>query len=217
MRDFIRRHLDPGSRLGEILFALIMALGFTGSVRLGLEDPDSRELFVGILGCNLAWAIVDAVMHLLTQLFERGRNARLAREVRQMRDDSLALARIAEELKNRVPVVEDAPGAEHFHRWLLDVLRSREPPPAGLQASDVRGAIAVGLVILLATAPVLAPYLVLADPDHAVRASNAVALGLLYVLGSWWGQEVGGSPWRAGAGLTAVGIVLVLITIALGG
>lgn len=217
MRDYVRRHLDPGSRLGEILFALIMALGFTGSVRLGLEAPDNRELFVGILGCNLAWAIVDAVMYLLTQLFERGRNAKLVRDVRQMRDDRQALARIAEELHDRVPMAEGAPGAEPFHRWLLDVARTGEPRPAGIRASDLRGAIAVAIVILMSTLPVLVPFLVFSTPAVAVRASNLVALGLLFVLGSWWAREVGGNPWRTGAGLTAIGIALMLVTIALGG
>lgn len=217
MRDFIGRHLDPASRLGEILFALIMALGFTGSVRLGLEDPDNRELFIDILGCNLAWAIVDAVMYLLAQLFERQRSAKMLREVRQMRSGPEALARIAEELNERFPLVENAPGVEQFHHWLLHLIRSRELPPAGLHAGDLRGAVAVALLIVLSTLPLLVPFLVLADPGIAVRASNTVALGMLFVLGSWWGREVGRDPWHMGASLTAIGFVLVLVTIALGG
>ena len=32
MRDFLRHALDPVDRLGEVLFGLIMALGFTGAV-----------------------------------------------------------------------------------------------------------------------------------------------------------------------------------------
>ena len=72
MRTFIERYLDPATRLGEILFGLVMALGFTGAVRLGYEEADNRALFVGIFGCNLAWAIVDGVMYVLTALFERG-------------------------------------------------------------------------------------------------------------------------------------------------
>jgi len=217
VRDFIGRHLDPASRLGEILFALIMALGFTGSVRLGLGDPDNRELFIDILGCNLAWAIVDAVMYLLAQLFERQRSAKMLREVRQMRSGPEALARIAEELNERFPLVENAPGVEQFHHWLLDLIRSRELPPAGLHAGDLRGAVAVALLIVLSTLPLLVPFLVLADPAVAVRASNTVALGMLFVLGSWWGREVGRDPWHMGASLTAIGFVLVLVTIALGG
>lgn len=217
MVDFIRRHLDPGSRLGEVLFALIMALGFTGSVRLGLEDPDSRELFAGILGCNLAWAIVDAAMYLLLQVFERGRTARLVREVRQARSDQEALARIATELDDRLPVVHDAPGAEQFHRWLLDLLRTGDLRVPQLTANDGKAALAVMLLIVFSTLPMLVPFLVLGDPWTAARASNFVALAMLFVLGAWWGREVGRSPWSIGAGLTAIGVALVLVTIALGG
>jgi hypothetical protein len=72
MREFLHRHLDPADRLGEILFGLIMALGFTGAVRLGREEADNHALFVGIFGCNLAWAIVDGVMCVLARLVRAG-------------------------------------------------------------------------------------------------------------------------------------------------
>jgi hypothetical protein len=44
-----------------------------------------------------------------------------------------------------------------------------------------------------------------------------VALMLLFLLGVRWGQLVGERPLRIATGLTALGIALVLITIALGG
>ena len=40
---------------------------------------------------------------------------------------------------------------------------------------------------------------------------------LAVLLGAWWGREVGGNSLRIAAGLTLVGVVLLLITIALGG
>ncbi|MGD9764853.1 MAG: hypothetical protein AB7V27_14155 [Candidatus Binatia bacterium] len=102
MLAFIRRYLDPAGRLGEILFGLIMALGFTGAVRLGLDEADNRALFIGILGCNLAWAIVDGVMYVLTELFERGRKARLARDVRAAPNEAAALQLIGNEFDDRL-------------------------------------------------------------------------------------------------------------------
>jgi hypothetical protein len=59
---FIKRHLEPADRIGETLFGLIMALGFTGAVCLGIDEATSRELLIAILGCNIAWGIVDGVM-----------------------------------------------------------------------------------------------------------------------------------------------------------
>ncbi|NJN52420.1 MAG: VIT family protein, partial [Gammaproteobacteria bacterium] len=93
---FINRTLAPADRLGEILFGLIMALGFTGAVRLGLEEADNRTLFVSILGCNAAWGVVDGVMYVLVQLFERGRRFRLARTIQRTGDEE-ATALVAAE------------------------------------------------------------------------------------------------------------------------
>ena len=217
MKQFIQRYLDPAGRLGEILFGLIMALGFTASVRLGLDEADNRDLFLGILGCNLAWAIVDGVMYVLTELFERGRRARLIREVRAARSDEEAIAHIASEVDARLGLVESAPELEKFHRWMLELVRRGEPVVPSIHRDDLLGGVAVGLVIVLATLPVVVPFLLVPNPDIAVRVSNTVALVLLFLLGMSWGRMVGGRPWHIGASLTGVGIVLVLITIALGG
>jgi hypothetical protein len=58
------------------------------------------------------------------------------------------------------------------------------------------------MIILLATLPVVVPFLTPADPNIAVRISNGVALTELFLLGMWWGRMVGGSPLRVAAGLT---------------
>ena len=86
-----------------------------------------------------------------------------------------------------------------------------------MHREDLVGGVAVALVILVATLPIVVPYLVVSDPDLAVRLSNGIALTLLFVLGAWWGQVVGGRALRIATGLTLLGVTLVLITIALGG
>jgi len=217
LRTFVHRHLDPSARLGEVLFGLVMALGFTGSVRLGLEEADNHALFVGILGCNVAWAIVDGAMYLLTEIFERGRIGRLVRDVHAARSEEEALAVVSSEVADRLPIVEGAPEAEAFHGWILGLVRRSTPATAMARREDVLGAAAVALVIVLATLPIVVPFLVVADPYLAVRVSNGVALSMLFLLGAWWGRMVGASPWRIGAGLTGIGVALVLVTIALGG
>jgi VIT1/CCC1 family predicted Fe2+/Mn2+ transporter len=217
MSDFIRRHLDPVDRLGEMLFGLVMALGFTGAVRLGLDEADNRTLFVGILGCNLAWAIVDAVMYVLGTVFEQGRKARLVRQVRLAPREAAALQLIEDEFDDRLaPLLAHDERAQFYRSVLIAVRRAASEPPR-LRREDVLGGAAVALIILVATLPVVFPYLVIADANLAVRVSNAIALALLFLLGLRWGHLVGGRPWGIATGLTAIGIVLVLITIALGG
>lgn len=217
MRAFIQRYLDPADRLGEVLFGLIMALGFTGAVRLGHEAADNRALFIGIFGCNLAWAIVDGVMYVLTGLFERGRKARLFREVLRAPSEEAALERIGDELDGPLLELTTPEERGQLHRWTLAILRREQPELPRLRRDDVLGGVAVALVIVLATFPIVVPYLVIADPSLAVRLSHLIALTLLFLLGAWWGHVVGGRSMRIASGLTLLGMTLVLITIALGG
>ena len=63
----IHRYLDPDESLGELLFGLIMALTVTLGVRL-LSSQDAlkpHELAVALVGCNVAWGIIDAALYLL--------------------------------------------------------------------------------------------------------------------------------------------------------
>ena len=217
MRAFIQRYLDPAVRLGEILFGLIMALGFTGAVRLGHEGADNRALFIGIAGCNLAWAIVDGVMYVLTALFERGRKARLVRDVLRAPSEEAALQRIGNELDGPLLELTTAQERGQLHRWILAILRRAQPATLRLHRADLLGGVAAALIIVLATFPIVVPYLVVADPNLAVRLSHLIALTLLFLLGAWWGRVVGGRAIRIASGLTLLGVTLVLITIALGG
>ena len=57
------RLLDPVARVSEILFGLIMAMTFTGTLGVATAGrEDVRVLLVGTIGCNLAWGLVDAVV-----------------------------------------------------------------------------------------------------------------------------------------------------------
>ena len=217
MRGFIRGNLTPADFLGEVLFGLIMALGFTGAVRLGHEEADSRALFTGILGCNIAWAVVDGVMYSLTELFERGRRSRLAKRVKAAPDDAEAMRLIAEEVDPAMEAMSSPEARQVFYRDILSNVRGQGTVPAHIRGEDIKGGAAVALVILLWTLPIIAPYLIFERAETAVRVSNGVALVLLFGLGMWWGKVIGAGPFKVGAGLTLIGLILVGVTIALGG
>jgi VIT1/CCC1 family predicted Fe2+/Mn2+ transporter len=172
---------------------------------------------VDIFGCNLAWAVVDGVMYVLATLFERARKARLVRDVLGAATEEAALREIGRELDGPLMAVTTPQERLQLHRSVLAILRRGEFETPGVHREDLLGGVAVALVIVLATFPIVVPYLVMPDPTVAVRVSNAIALTLLFLLGVRWGQIVGGRPVRIGTGLTLVGLVLVIVTIALGG
>ena len=210
------RVLEPNERQSEILFGLIMVLTFTCSIsaaNAGREEV--REVLVGALGCNIAWGIIDGVMYLMAVLQERGRGLAIARAVRASPSPEGGRKLIA----NALPEPLDAliAGPE------LEALRAKiaaHPDPGGrprLQGRDLLGALAVFLLVFLSTFPVVVPFLVVSPLPRAMRTSNAVAIVLLYLLGHAYGRSAGLGPVRTGLSMVAIGLVLVAITIAMGG
>src|SRR3954466_12904029 len=91
--------LSPIDRASGVIFGLIMALTFTGSLSVATADrAEVRSMLIGALGCNIAWGLVDAVMFLLGILAERGRNLAALKEARGPRDWGRARQLIAESM-----------------------------------------------------------------------------------------------------------------------
>lgn len=208
--------LDPPARISEVLFGLIMALTFTGSLSVATAGRDDvREMLVGAIGCNIAWGLIDAVMFLLAQITERGRSLRMLRSVRAAGTTAEAHAVIANVLPARVARALP-PGSLEAVR--ADLVAKAEPPNfVRLRWGDLRGAIGVFLLVVVATFPVVVPFLVFSDASAAMRVSNGVAVALLFLCGFRLGQFADHRPWAMGLGMAVVGMALVGITIALGG
>ena len=209
-----KRVLEPDERIAEVLFGLIMAITFTGSLSVATSQRDDvRSMVIGAIGCNLAWGIIDGVFYLLGALAARGSNAQALRALRNTQDPQQLLRIVSAALPLVASVLEPAE-LESIHQRLL-----RLPPPqvARLGGRDFAGAFGVFLLVFLSTFPVTLPFVFLNDIRHAMRLSNAIALSMLLVAGIAYGRVVGRSPWGFGAGMVALGGVLVGLTIALGG
>jgi hypothetical protein len=212
----MHRVLDPIDRLSEVLFGLIMVLTFTGSLSvLTAGREDVRTMLVGALGCNLAWGIIDAVFYLMARLADRGRDLATFRAVRETGDPEVGQRLVAGALPPVIASILAPAEVEGMRRRLLEL--PSPPERAHLRADDARGALGVFLLVFLSTFPVVIPFLVMRDPVPALRASNAIAVALLFVAGYLFGRMTGHRPVWAGSAMVVLGSILVGITIALGG
>lgn len=211
-----RRILEPGERLAEILFGLIMVLGFTGSFSVATADQvDVRTMLVAALGCNIAWGVIDAVMYLMGRLNERGGDRKIALAVKRFRSKAEAHALIRRSLP---PLVGDELTEEAVERIRLRLaglaLRSAAPPVTG---EDLLGALGVFLIVVASTIPVILPFVFMSDLGLAMRVSNAVAIAMLAFIGHAYGRATGYSPWWTAGSMVVLGLAMVALTIALGG
>jgi VIT1/CCC1 family predicted Fe2+/Mn2+ transporter len=211
-----KRVLEPIDRVSEVLFGLIMVLTFTGSLSVATAGhTEVREMLIGALGCNLAWGIIDAVLYLLGVLAEKGRNIATLRALRRTEEPAAAGRLIAGALPPLVASVLEPAELEAVRQRLL-----RLPEPARrarLDGDDWRGGLGVFLLVFASTFPVVIPFLLSSDAHLALRVSNGIAVSMLLVCGYSAGRLTGYHPWGTGLAMVFLGLVLVALTMALGG
>ena len=211
-----KRVLDPIHRVSEILFGLIMVLTFTGSLSVAAAGrAEVRTMLIGALGCNVAWGIIDALLYLLDVLAEKGDGRATLLALQNTSDKEEARRLIAEALP---PVV-----ASIVEPAQLDVMRerlTRLPAPARaprLEWREWRGGFGIFLLVFASTLPVVVPFLFVRDAHLALRISDGVAIAMLFLCGYSVGRLTGYHRWGTGLGMVALGVVVVAMTIALGG
>jgi len=211
-----RHVLDPVDRLSEVLFGLIMALTFTGSLSVAEAGrQEVRTMLIGALGCNLAWGVIDGVMYLLARLTERGRGIRLLASLRAAPDVGAAHRALTDELPPVLAATLRTEELEALRQGLLRV--PAEEARTRLDAADWRAALGVFALVVLTTLPVAVPFLFVQDAKPALRLSNAIAIGMLFLVGAGYGKRAGIKPWHMGLSMVGLGFALVGLTVALGG
>jgi VIT1/CCC1 family predicted Fe2+/Mn2+ transporter len=95
--------------------------------------------------------------------------------------------------------------------------RARSQKPPHLSRLDYFGALAVFFLVVFATLPVVLPFIFVRDYWLALRISNAIAILFLFVCGFQLAKYSGMRPILSGLSLVVIGLLLVGITVFLGG
>jgi len=208
--------LDPIERVTEVIFGLLMAMTFTGTISVATAgQEEERTMMIAALGCNLAWGLADAVMYLLRTLIERTRNHTLLTNLCGGADAATGQALIADALPRRLAAAAGTDGLELLRRRLVEDPATSVQPR--LRLDDFRGAFGVFLLVVFSTFPLVVPFLLLDQTALAVRMSNLVGLVVLFLAGWILARYAGAKPWQGGVALAVTGTVLIAAIIALGG
>jgi hypothetical protein len=219
MSRFTERHLDPASRLGEILFGLIMVLTVTLTASFTVADGKKgvRQLLLAAVGANVAWGIIDASMYIMNAMVVRRGKIRLVQAVQRASDPQKALVLI----QNRVePELQELLGAEKsiaFSKSVLTHIVGAQIRERLLTKEDFYGALASFWLVFVSCLPAAIPFLILSEPQVALRVSNFLLIAELFYVGQKWAEFAGKSRLVLGLAMVAVGLMLVGIAILLGG
>ncbi|HVM48474.1 MAG TPA: hypothetical protein VMU04_10635 [Candidatus Acidoferrum sp.] len=217
--SFFQRHLDPVSRLGEILFGLIMVLTATLTARLTVAEGQAgvRRLLFSAIGCNIAWGFIDAIMYVMNCLTERGAETRFIKAVQAAPNSAVALDLVRARVESQFDALSEPEERETLCQAVLKHLAHIRPPKVRITSEDLYGAVACFCLVFLSCLPAAVPFLIFSNPTVALRASNGILVLMLFVIGQKWAQLAGTSRLAAGLAMVVIGLVLVGVAVLLGG
>jgi hypothetical protein len=208
--------LSPVDRVSELLFGLFMALTFTGAISVAESGRESiRAMFAAALGCNLAWGLVDAVMYLVRTITDRGRSITLVRTVRAAPDAESARVLIERALSRDAAGLVTSAEVEAIRGRIVALPSVPEQPT--LRWDDALAALAIFLIVVASTFPVVLPFVLIDDVILAKNVSRAIALAMLFFGGLALGRYAGYGSWKVGFMMVGLGTALVTAINALGG
>jgi hypothetical protein len=211
-----RRFLSPVERISEILFGLIMTLSITGTMSVvsgGREEVGIT--LVAVLGCNVAWGIIDGILYLLGAISENRRGYYMHKSLTHDGDPGKGHELIVEALPPMIAKVLHPEEIEAVRKRLAEI--PAEPRGKIVTREDLGGAFGVFLFVVLSCFPVIVPFLLMRDPLPALRVSNAVAIAMLFLGGYSFAKYAGLGKFTTGVVMVVLGVAMVGLTIALGG
>ena len=217
--SFVRRHLDHASRLGEILFGLIMVLTVTLTAGLTADSGRAgvRQLLHTSVGCNIAWGIIDAVMYVMNCMVQRSGRARLVQAVQRAPNRTAALDIIREEVEASFEPLAEAGNREAVYESILQHVAHARTAKTRITKKDLYGAVACFWLVFISCLPAAVPFLFFSNPGRALRVSNFLLIGMLFVAGHKWAQYVNTNRLLAGLAMVTIGLALVGVAVLLGG
>jgi VIT1/CCC1 family predicted Fe2+/Mn2+ transporter len=209
------RILNPVDRVSEVVFGLLMAVSFTGAIDVASGGAsDVRTVLFAAIACNLAWGLVDAVMYLVRIQVDKGHGISLMRAIRDERDPGRANAQIRQAFPGQIAESLPEDVVDGLRRHLLELPDPPRRPP--IERRDLVAAVAIFVVVVLTTFPVVLPFVFVDELRLAMRVSNGIAVAMLFVAGLTLGRYAGTGALRIGLWMVALGASLIAVIIALG-
>lgn len=196
-----------------------MVLTFTLAAGLLTHGGEGghKTLVIAAVGCNVAWGLIDAALYLLGRKTMRSSRARLLRSVQIARDADAAQAAIRREWEPILLEATREQDRERLYGAMRELALNAKPLPAKLRREDIKGAIAIFILVCGTTIPAILPFLFLRSEWLALRVSNLLLVALLFFAGRRWARNIDANPTLTGIALVALGLALVGCAIALGG
>ncbi|NPV61967.1 MAG: hypothetical protein HPY61_04940 [Methanotrichaceae archaeon] len=204
----------------EAIYAVIIAMTFTSTFRSFAAVPDAAYLHVvySALLCCIAWGVADGSFY----IWERKYNIKTENDIIDLSKSELkrdaAIPLVKEQLDDTILRNIDEEKRIQLYQVLLEYLSICGHKETVSTRDSLNIVLGTSLISTVAGVIVVFPFYLIDDLSFALDVSNLLGISLLFIIGYYRTNErsLFGRV-RTGLGTAVIGIIITLITIALGG
>jgi VIT family len=196
---------------------MVLTVTLTAGLTVAEGKEGVRQLLLAAIGCNIAWGLIDAVMYIMNCITVRNGKIRLIEAVQRAPDTASALNLVRSEIEPELQDLLEPDDAEKLNLSVLKHIAHVRIGRTKVSKEDLYGAVACFWLVFVSCLPAALPFFFFARPHLALRISNFLLIGLLFLVGQKWAQYAGTNRLAAGFAMVVLGLVLVAVAILLGG
>ncbi len=213
----IVRKTGPSLVLQEILYGFIMGLIFITAARIGILDyKDNINLAMLIIGMNLTWGAIDAIVFYMIDVFRQRTFLRLMNSSDDM-DQEKRVDLIMDEFSGTPLDILDPECERMVCREILK-MRTQDPEMSARDRRDMRdSSIGCFVVTALTILPLVLPILLIGDTDTGLMVSSMLSSIILFFVGFMMEPYLGVNRWVLGLFLAGVSWAITITATFTGG
>ena len=213
----IVRRTGPSLAIQEVLYGFIMGLIFVTAARVGVLDyPGKVHLVMLIIGMNLTWGAIDAVVFYLVGIFDQRNFVRIMSNPEKL--DEMERIRLLEYSFSGTPLdlLEPESEREICKTILKQKMQSEEHMKADRKAL-LESSVACFIITALTIVPIILPILLAEEVTTGLALSSALSSVVLFFIGFKMEKYVGVNRWTLGLGLAGVSWAITIVSTFTGG
>jgi len=151
----------------------------------------------------------------MSRLFEKGHGYSVLKKLKSLNDKAEGRKLLTDELPPVISAILKPEEVDQLQERLINL--EDVPKTMFINWFELRKAFWILILVFTCTFPVALPFIFFNETAFALRISNGIALLILFVGGFSVGKYAGFRPTVSGLAILLLGIILVAITMALGG
>jgi len=218
IRKFISDYLTPSESLSQALYGLILVLTVISAIEITIskQQQSAGTLLTAAMGTCIAWGVVDAVIYVLTGVHERNHYVRFVSRVKN-KSKKEAIDQIEDKLDDSLIGVLEKEEKDRIAEQIFLTINNAAPKRQHVKKDDVFGGIASFLISFVIVLPTMVPFVLNLKLGLAIRLSDIIAVAMLFIVGYISGGREGMNRISWAITITLLGVVIVVVTIFLGG